>query len=275
MENELVSVIIACYNAESYIDECLESIVNQSYQNIEIIICDDASTDDSYSMLKKWQVKDPRILLLRNNQNVHSSGSRNSCIDIAKGKFIMIQDIDDISEFNRVSVLLNTIVNNKVDFVSSSMATIDDSGNIDYDKVFKHKKAPSKYDFLWGISFNHPATLFSKEILNKVNGYRVAEETRGCEDYDMFMRMYANGARGINISDTLYLYRIVNANSKMLKLKNRINECKVRYKGFKQLNILFIGFPMVFMPLMVLVIKRLSVSILARKVFKRELLITN
>ena len=255
MENDLVSVIVACYNGESYIDECLESIVNQSYQNIEILICDDASTDDSYAMLKKWQIKESRIVLLRNNQNVHSAGSRNACIDLAKGKYVLIQDIDDISKVNRVSVLVNTIKNNKVDFVSSRMATIDDSGQIDYNNILKHKKSPSKYDFLWGISFNHPATLFRKEILNKVNGYRVAKETRGAEDYDMFMRMYAYGAKGINISETLYLYRTVAADSKMLNFKNRIKECKIRYKGFKQLNILVIGFPMVFKPLIVLVIK--------------------
>lgn len=257
MEKELVSVIIACYNAEKYIDECLESIVNQSYKNIEIIICDDASTDNSYSLLKKWQTKDFRIILLQNEQNVHSAGTRNSCIAIAKGKYILIQDIDDISKLNRIEILLNHIITNKIDFVSSNMATIDDSGHINYDKILKHKKSPSKYDFLWGISFNHPATLFSKEILNKVSGYRVALETRGAEDYDMFMRMYVNGAKGLNVSETLYLYRTVAANSKILKFENRINECKIRYKGFKQLNILFIGFPMVFKPLIVLVTKRI------------------
>lgn len=256
MENELVSVIIACYNAEKYIDECLESVINQSYQNIEIIICDDASTDNSYSLLKKWQVKDNRIVLLQNVQNVHSAGSRNSCIDIAKGEYILIQDIDDLSEPNRIDLLMNAITTNKADFVSSSMAIIEGSGHINYNTILKHKKFPTKYDFLWGISFNHPATLFSKEILNKVNGYRVAKETKGAEDYDMFMRMYAKGAKGINIDETLYLYRTIAANSKILKLENRINECRIRYKGFKQLNILYIGFPMVFMPLIVLVIKR-------------------
>jgi glycosyltransferase EpsE len=257
MENELVSVIIACYNAESYIDECIESILNQSYQNIEIIICDDASTDNSYLMLKKWQAKDPRIILLQNNQNVHSACSRNSCIDLAKGKYILIQDIDDVSKINRISILVNSIINNDIDFVSSCMATIDDSGHIDYNKILKHKESPSKYDFLWGISFNHPATLFKKEILNRVNGYRVAKETRGAEDYDMFMRMYANGAKGININEILYLYRTGAANAKMLNLENRIKECKIRYHGFKQLNILLIGFLFIFKPLVVLFIKKI------------------
>jgi len=256
MEKELVSVIIACYNGEQYIDECLESIVNQSYQNIEIIICDDASTDDSYLLLKKWQIKDYRIKLLHNVQNMHSAASRNACLNIANGKYILIQDIDDISKPNRINVLLNNLKANKVDFVSSSMSTIDNSGNVNYNQLLKHKKFPSKYDFLWGISFNHPATLFNKEILNKVNGYRVAEETKVSEDYDMFMRLYAIGAKGMNIDEPLYLYRTNAANYKITKLSNRIKECKIRYKGFKQLNILLIGFPMIFKPLIVLVLKR-------------------
>jgi len=251
-----VSIIIACYNAEPYIDECLESLINQTYRNIEIIICDDASTDNSYQLLKKWQLQDDRIKLIQNSKNMHSAASRNACIDIAKGKYVLIQDIDDVSAPVRIEILLNSLIANNIDFVSSSMATIDDHGNVDFGKLLKHKKFPTKYDFLWGISFNHPATLFSKNILKKVNGYRVAEETKGAEDYDMFMRLYANGAKGMNISDPLYFYRTGAANNKILKLSNRIKECKIRYKGFKQLNILFIGFPMVFKPLVAFVVKK-------------------
>lgn len=257
MENELVSVIIACYNAEFYIDECLESIVNQNYQNIEIIICDDASTDNSYSLLQKWQIKDSRIRLLHNVQNMRAAASRNSCINIANGNYLMIQDIDDMSKSNRVDVLLSNLKSHKVDFVSSSMATIDDSGNINYNKLLKHKKFPSKYDFIWGISFNHPATLFTKEVLSKVQGYRVAKDTKVSEDYDMFMRLYANGAKGMNIKEPVYLYRTNAANSKSLKLSYRIIECKLRYKGFKQLNIMLFGFPFIFKPLVVFLVKRI------------------
>lgn len=256
MEKELVSVIIACYNAEKYIDECIKSLLAQSYQNFEIIICDDASTDNSYQLLKKWQTKDARIKLMQNIKNKHAAASRNSCLEIANGKYILIQDIDDISTPNRIKVLLDNIVANNVDFVSSSMATIDDNGNVNYDHLLKHKKFPSKYDFLWGISFNHPAAMFYKEILKKVNGYRVAEETIVSEDYDLFMRLYANDAKGMNIDETLYLYRTNAANNKIFNYSYRLKECIIRYKGFKQLNILLIGFPMVFKPLIIFVIKK-------------------
>lgn len=256
MEKNLVSVVIACYNGEKYIDKCLNSITNQSYQNIQILICDDASTDNSYSILKNWQSIDPRIILLRNSDNKHSAASRNSCIEISSGKYILIQDIDDYSSHNRIELLVQSLYLNKVDFVSSSMFIIDENGTIKNNKILKHKKFPNKYDFICNISFNHPATLFLKSVLLKVNGYRVAEETKGSEDYDLFMRLYAIGAKGMNISDPLYYYRTNAANYKVLKLNNRLNECKIRFKGFKKLNILHLGFPMVIKPLIVFFIKK-------------------
>jgi len=256
MKNELISVIIACYNAELYIDECLDSIITQSYSNIEIIICDDASTDGSYSILEKWKIKDSRIILLRNEKNLFQATSRNSCINLAKGKYILIHDIDDLSAGNRIEVLLSNLLKNNVSFVSSSMATIDDQGKVSYDKILKHKKWPNKYDFLWNVPFNHPATLFLTDEINKVNGYRVDKETKRGEDYDMFMRLYSIGAKGMNVDEPLYLYRLDSDNYKRRTFTARIDECKIRYKGFKKLNILIIGFPFVFKPLLVHFTKR-------------------
>lgn len=256
MEKKLVSVIIACHNAEGFIDECLESVVNQSYKNIEIIICDDASTDNSYSLLKEWQTKDSRIILLQNNENVFQAASRNFCIDVAKGDYLLIQDIDDISELNRIEVLLYNLIKNKVDFVSSSMATIDDQGIVNYKKLLEHKKNPNKYNFLWNVPFNHPATLFSTKAVKKVRGYRVDKETRRGEDYDMFMSLYSIGYKGMNVAEPLYLYRLDTDNFKRRTFAARIDECKIRFKGFKKLNILLVGFPMVLKPIIVHVIKR-------------------
>ncbi len=255
MKEELVSVIIACYNGEKYIDECLNSIVNQSYKNIEIIICDDASLDKSFLMLKKWEFKEPRIIVLKNKRNLFSAASRNACIDIAKGEFLLIHDIDDISRPNRIDVLLKNLIEQDVDFVSSSMSTIDEDGNINNKKLLKHKKRPNKYDFLWNLPFNHPATLFLTKSVKEINGYRVAKSTRRGQDYDMFMRLYANGSLGINIIEPLYSYRVNNANLKRRTLSARIDECIIRFNGYKKLNILYIGFPMIFKPIAVHFIK--------------------
>lgn len=257
MKNCLVSIIIACYNGELYIDECLESLVHLNYKNIEIIVCDDASTDNSYLLLQKWQIKDNRIRLLHNTKNLYSAAARNSCINISNGDYIMIQDIDDISLPNRIDLLLSSLIANDVDFISSSMATINDIGEIDYDHLLKHKARPTKFDFLWNLPFNHPATLLKAEVIKKVNGYKVIKETRRAQDYDMFMRLYAKKAKGMNISEPLYLYRLDAANYKRRTFLARIDECKIRYNGFKELNILSVGFPMVLKPLIVYLVRKI------------------
>jgi glycosyltransferase EpsE len=256
MAQELVSVIIACYNAEPYINGCLESLVNLNYKNIEIIICDDASTDGSWSLLARWKERDSRIVLLQNDTNMFQASARNSCINRASGKYIMIQDIDDLSPPNRVEVLLSNLQAHQVDFVSSGMATINDDGVVDFNYILKHKVIfPSKYNFLWNVPFNHPASLFISESLRRVNGYRVSKETRRNEDYDLYMRLYANGSRGMNVDETLYIYRYDTATIKRRTFSARIDECIVRYKGFKLLHLLPIGLPMIIKPIFAFIIK--------------------
>lgn len=82
-EKPLVSIIIACYNAENYIDICMESLIKQTYKNFEIIVCDDASTDKSIEILKKWEKKDKRIIILKNKINMFAAATRNRCFKIA------------------------------------------------------------------------------------------------------------------------------------------------------------------------------------------------
>ena len=117
MIEPLVSVIIPVYNAEKYIDECIESILNQTYSNIEVVVCDDCSSDGSWIRLKKYE-NDKRFTLLKNDTNLHQAATRNKCIAASKGDYILVQDADDISEPQRLATLLNAFDSN-VDFVGS------------------------------------------------------------------------------------------------------------------------------------------------------------
>lgn len=233
----LVSVIIACYNAENYIDVCLASLVNQTYKNIEIIICDDCSTDNSYQVLLKWAKKDSRVIILKNDKNLYAAYSRNRCLEASKGEYIMIQDIDDISHLERVEVLLKTLIENQsISIVSSPMEAFVDDYNIIISCLKQKIKYPTKRNLLWGISFNHPASMITRKCFMSAKGYRVSKETRRCQDYDMFMRMYALGFRGMNIDKPLYFYRLDEANYKRRSFNARIGEYKIRKLGFKEMG---------------------------------------
>ena len=247
METKLVSVVIAAYNAEKYICDSLDSILNQTYQNIEIWICDDASTDNTPEIIKDYASKDKRIHFLHNEKNMFAGMSRNRCIEKCDGYYVAIQDADDISESNRIEILVNAIEKKKADFVSSGHYLFDDNGV--YERIVPKRETPSKEDFLFGIPFCHAATLFKNHCLKAVNGYRVSKETRRGQDYDLFMRLYAGCFKGANVSDILYGYRVDRNTISRRKFKYRIDECKIRYKGFKALGLMPKALPYVLKPI--------------------------
>jgi len=239
----LVSIIVACYNCEDYLDKCMKSLLCQTYKNIEIVICDDASTDNSYAILEKYALEDSRVRLLRNEQGLRAAASRNRCLEICQGDYVVIQDADDFSELDRVEKLLNVLESNdKIDFVSSAAFHFSIS-ETQVDCVQKIKKeAPIARDFLWGLPFIHAATMFTRTCIKGVDGYRVAEETRRGQDYDMFMRMYATGYRGINISEPLYWIRTDKEFYQRRVTSSAKDEYKVRVYGFKKLELMPIGY---------------------------------
>lgn len=256
-KERLVSVIIACYNGEKYINDCLESLVNQTYQNFEVIICDDASTDGSLRLLKEWARRDLRFRVLHNKVNKYASFSRNRCLAICKGEYIMIQDIDDVSASVRMETLVKAINQYNVDFVSSAVYCFQSDYRENLKVIYPRKKFPKKKDFLWNLPFHHPSTMFKRKCILSVNGYRVSEETRRGQDYDMFMRMYSSGYKGMNLGEPLYYYRIDAENIKRRTWKARKCEIKIRYKGFLALGLLPLGMIFIFKPIFAHIVQKL------------------
>lgn len=247
MGDKLVSVVIAAYNAEPYICACMDSILNQSYPNWEMWICDDASTDKTIEIVSEYALKDSRIHVLHNDTNLFAGMSRNKCINKSNGYYIAVQDADDISETNRLEVLVNAIEKSSCAFVSSGYYLFDENGI--YKNIVPKIKEPTREDFLFGTPFCHAATLFTKECLAAVGGYRISKETRRGQDYDMFMRLYAKGCRGINVDDLLYGYRVDQETISRRKFRYRIDECIIRYKGFKALGLVPKAIPYVLKPI--------------------------
>ena len=103
---KLVSVVIPVYNVEKYVEKCLDSVINQTYQNLEIIIVNDGSTDNSLSVCQKKKLSDSRIKLI-NKENGGLSSARNAGIECAQGEFICFIDSDDWIELDYIEVLLN------------------------------------------------------------------------------------------------------------------------------------------------------------------------
>lgn len=236
MSSPLVSVIMGVYNCTkvNLLEKSINSIINQTYTNWELIICNDGSTNDTLAILQSMADIDNRIHILSYKQNVGLHFALNTCIKEARGKYLARQDDDDISEPARFEKQVNFLEYNMAfDIVGTTAKIYNDEGIWG---EFGVPEYPSKKDFLWNSPFIHPSTMIRLDSMKKVGGYRVAKETRRCEDYDLFMRMYAMGMKGYNIQTPLYQYRMINDPNKTYRpLKYRFDEMKVRAIGYKKL----------------------------------------
>jgi len=107
--NVLVSIIIPCYNAASTLERCLSSVVNQDYENLEIIVVDDKSSDGSKEMIQRWGDKDPRIAHASHPVNRGVSSARNTGLRLFSGKYVMFVDADDRINSDYVSTMVRSI----------------------------------------------------------------------------------------------------------------------------------------------------------------------
>jgi len=124
----LVSVIIPAHNQQRYLSSCLESVVGQTYQQLEIIIIDDLSTDKTTKIIQNWQQKDHRIKAFRNIKNLGATGSRNQGIKHANGKYIAFLDSDDTWHRNKIKLQLAKFNNSRTGLVYCSTRNIDKTG---------------------------------------------------------------------------------------------------------------------------------------------------
>lgn len=102
---DMVSIVCPVYNVAQYLNSCVESLVNQTYRNIEIVLVDDGSSDDSPKMCDEWALKDERIKVLHNTR-WGVSVARNTGVRNAKGEYLFFMDADDVLEIDAIEVLL-------------------------------------------------------------------------------------------------------------------------------------------------------------------------
>lgn len=263
-KNVKVSVIMGVYNGADTLNNAIQSIVNQSMTDWELIICNDCSTDKTEEVVKEWMDKDSRIIYLKNTVNMKLAASLNRCIQVASGKYIARMDDDDVSYSERFLLETEFLDNHpEYGFVSGQIDGFDGIHLIE--NYWHRKEKPQKKDFLSGSQFVHPAVMFRRECLKKAGGYRTGSSTRRMEDYDLFMRLYAAGYKGYNLQTSVMRYRIDAGKD---RFRYRIDEAKVRWHGFRLLGLMPGGIPYVLRPLVIgLIPKKLLMKI---KMIKRN-----
>lgn len=231
--NNKISVVMGVYNCEDTIKESVDSILNQTYRNLELIMCDDGSKDNTLKIINEMKENDSRIIVLKNNENKGLAYSLNKCIDVATGEYIARHDADDICKLNRFEKQIEYMKKRDVDLIGSGIEYFDKKGIWG---TSIGKENPTKLDVFRGCPFSHPTIILKRKTILDVGKYTVSNITYRTEDYDLFVKLYNAGYKGANIKEALVKVRRGVDAYKRRKFKYRIDESKCKYKAYKLLK---------------------------------------
>lgn len=246
MEKPIVSVIMGVYNAEKTVDAAIESIISQTYEKWELIICDDCSEDSTWDHLNVYKNKDERIRLLKNEKNYKLAATLNRCLSIAKGKYIARMDADDISLSERFEKQVWILDNSGFDVVGCA-AKISDGNSIQGIRICK--EYPEENDVLNGTPFIHPSIMMKKEVYDQLGGYTVSRRTIRGQDWDLWFRFFAHGYKGYNICEPLIVYYERKSDLKKRTLKAAVGTSKTVYNGFRLLKVPYYKYYLILKPI--------------------------
>lgn len=248
--NKKISVIMGIYNCDGTLGEALDCIVNQSYTNWEVIMCDDCSVDNTIEVAEQYVIRYPgKFVLLKNEVNQGLNYTLNKCLERATGDYIARMDGDDLCEQDRFEKEVKVLtVNPEIAIVSTDMNFFDDEGIWGRTHV---PKCPNKFDFLKATPFCHAACMVRKEAYDAVRGYSVAKKLLRVEDYHLWIKMYENGYKGINIQEPLYSMRDDRNAQGRRKFRYRLNESYVKAYAVKHLCLPVYGYVYCLRPILV------------------------
>lgn len=204
MKTPKVSIISGYYNRENWVFDSIESLRNQIYDNLEIIIFDDHSTDRTYQNLCKACLNDPRIKLIRHEKNIGFVNGLVEAIELSSGDYIAIHGSGDISLPNRIGKQVLSLEENP-NIVGVDCYYVNSDSRNGTRKEVCNKGTFTKSDFMKSNPLSHGGVMFRKEIYNDIGGYRRA--FKYAQDFDLWLRMSEHGNFYI-VPEFLYERRI-------------------------------------------------------------------
>lgn len=247
--SKFVSVIMAAYNAEETIEAAIRSILVQTHDNFELIICDDASTDNTWCLMRSLADEDSRIRLIRQEKNRGSAVARNRCLLQAQGEYIAIMDADDLCSENRLAVQVSFLEKHREVAFVGLLGEVFHNIPGDCSKRYPYVAKPAAKDFLMTLPFVHASLMFRSTAIGR--GYPEERRALRSEDYAFLMERYAAGLRGENTTDAVYYIREDADTFKRRKYRYRLTEVGVKWKGFSALGLMPKGILFAIKPLIV------------------------
>lgn len=201
--NKTVSVIMPVYNAARFVADTVESAATQTYKDIEIVLVDDCSKDNSAEIIAELQKKFPNIVYHKQEKNQGAAVARNTALNLAKGRYVAFLDSDDLWMPDKIERQLELMQNENCPFCYAAIDFIDEAGNITKGK--RHIKETCDYDYLLHNTIIATSTVV---VDRNIMGNFQMPLRRGGQDYATWLLLLRDGivARGIN--DVLSHYRI-------------------------------------------------------------------
>lgn len=229
-----VSVVMPVFNAETYVGQAIDSILQQTFRDFELILIDDGSTDRTLVVLQEYAARDARIVLVtRNNKGLVDT--LNEGVAMAVGEWIVRMDADDISLPHRFARQLSWLEKSGADVCGSWVRLFGVGG----ERVLRHAQtdAAIKLEMLFGTPFAHPTVMVRAALLKKM-GYDKAWEK--CEDYDLWERAARNGWLMTNVPEVLLLYRqhVAQISSKGASMQQMLSQ-RIRRRYWNSVSGLF------------------------------------
>lgn len=214
MKNEsmpLVSIILPIYNGEAFMRASIESCIAQTYQNWELLIVDDCSTDSTSQIAREYEEKDARIHYYKNENNLRLPRNLNRGFSLAKGEFLTWTSDDNYYKPDAIEKMVEVLKTTNHEFVFANCYLINEK-----DEIVTQTAIPADYTHaIWDNNFVGACFMYTRKVYETVGEYDPDQIL--CEDYDYWLRIFARYSVGC-IEEILYFYR-VHGNS--LTSKNR------------------------------------------------------
>lgn len=234
-KNPEISVVMPAYNAEKYIARAIESVLNQTFSNFELIIVNDASTDKTLSIIKRYAMKDSRIRYKSNLKNKLIAHSLNTAIEMAKAPIIARMDGDDESTPERLATQFAILKKNKkIAVVGANLTVVDTKGIVVSKREYPKQSKDLKRLMFRYSPFSHPVVMFRKSVFDEFHGYRT--DIFPCEDIDLWFKI-GSKYDFASVEKPLLKYTLIPNSSSHKKLKKlELLTFRIRLNAVKNLH---------------------------------------
>ena len=254
------------YNCADTLEEAVESILQQTYDDWELIMCDDGSQDNTYEIAEKFSKKYEKIIVFQNEKNMGLNYTLNKCLGEAQGEYIARMDGDDISLPTRLEKEVFFLDRHKeYAIVSTNMVYFDENGDWGKSNMLE---LPQKEDLIKATPFCHAPCMVRREAYEKIKGYSVDKKLLRVEDYHLWFKMYSEGYKGYNLQEPLYKMRDDRNATQRRKFKYRINEAYVKRLIIKNFGLSIKNMVYIVKPIIVGIIPQFLYEYLHKKKMK-------